>query len=96
MSKYIKNILFITLVFSFGGCFGRNIASQYEKLNNKFIKLTNDKIVEKNRADLEKEFTNFVIELKKDKSEDKEEIKKINEYIQKSNIKIEYLKDLKD
>lgn len=75
-----------------------------EKVNNRYLKLSNnldilmdDEINEKKRAQLEKEFSKFNTGMINYQKENKElDTEYLNDYIKKSSVKLQYLKDLKD
>lgn len=97
----LRTILILMILILFNGCsFSYResaVNKRYLKLNNKLDKLMDDKIDEDDRADLEEQFSEFINGMKEYKVENpKKDTQYINEYINKSKIKLQYLQDLKD
>ncbi|QNM15679.1 MULTISPECIES: hypothetical protein [Fusobacterium] len=94
--KYFMILILVLLA----GCtsFDKDsVSKRYTKLDNKFYQLTDDEIDEKKRAKLEDEFIEFSKGMSKYKMKNPEEdTQYIDEFIKKTDIKIEYLNDLKD
>lgn len=95
----IKYLLLITMIF-ISGCSSlkrSSIARQYNKLDRRLDKLMEDEIDEKKRADLEKKFENLKSEITDYRSKNLDEsIQYTEDYLRDVNIRLEYLKDLKD
>lgn len=94
----MKIFVFGLFILTLSSCsfFNSSIVKRYNKLDERFVVLTDDEIEEKDRKKLQKDFENFVKDLREEKKETNlDNIFEIDEYIHKSNIKIEFLKDLK-
>ncbi|WP_410208312.1 hypothetical protein [Fusobacterium sp.] len=95
----IKYLLLITMIF-ISGCSSlkrSSIARHYNKLDRRLDKLMEDEIDEKKRADLEKKFENLKSEITDYRSKNLDEsIQYTEDYLRDVNIRLEYLKDLKD
>lgn len=95
----IKYLLLITMIF-ISGCSSlkrSSIARHYNKLDSRLDKLMEDEIDEKKRADLEKKFENLKSEITDYRSKNLDEsIQYTEDYLRDVNIRLEYLKDLKD
>ncbi len=75
----------------------KGIETRYMKLSNDLDRLMDDRIEEKKRANLEKEFNKFYSGMKDYKENNlDEDTEYLDEYLKQSEIKIQYLKDLKD
>ena len=96
--KYKYFILLALILFTGCTSFDReSLQKRYIKLDKKFDQLTDDEIDEKKRAKLEDEFIEFSKGMSKYKMKNPEEnMDYIDEFIRKTDIKIEYLNDLKD
>lgn len=97
----LRTILILMILTLLTGCsFSYResaVNKRYLKLNNKLDKLMDDEIDEDDRADLEEQFSEFINGMKEYKEENpKKDTQYINEYINKSEVKLEYLKDMKD
>lgn len=101
----MKKLLIIMTVLIMAGCsnldfFGsgkeKSIKNEYTKLSIRLDRLMENEINEKNRAKLEEDFVKYRNKINISKSNNKNYNDFVREYIKKSDIKIQYLKDLKD
>lgn len=71
--------------------------ARYIKLSNDLDRLMDDRIEEKKRANLEKEFNKFYSGIKDYRENNlDEDTQYLDKYLKMLEIKIQYLKDLKD
>ncbi|WP_349763694.1 hypothetical protein [Fusobacterium sp. SYSU M8D902] len=97
MKRVISLVFLVMLISSCSSYTPKSAEARYNKLSNKMDKLMDDVIVEKKRAELEKDFTKFnkgMVEYKKKNAD--EDVDYLDNYIKKTNIKIQYLRDLRD
>ena len=102
----MKKLSFIFLiVFIFSGCSNLNfwskckenkIKKQYTQLSKRFDSLVSDEIKEEKRAELEEDFSEYRNRINSSGGKDKEYNNTVRELVLSSDIKIQYLKDLKD
>ena len=100
----MKKLSFIFLVI-FSGCTNLNfwskykenkIKKQYTQLSKRFDSLVSDEIEEEKRAELEEDFSEYRNRINSSGGKDKEYNNTVRELVLSSDIKIQYLKDLKD
>ncbi len=97
MKRVISLVFLVILISSCSSYTPKSIETRYNKLSNKMDKLMDDVIVEKNRVELEENFTKFnkgMVEYKKKNAD--EDSNYLDNYIKMTNIKIQYLRDLRD
>ena len=102
----MKKLSFIFLViFFFIFCTNLNfwskykenkIKKQYTQLSKRFDSLVSDEIEEEKRAELEEDFSEYRNRINSSGGKDKEYNNTVRELVLSSDIKIQYLKDLKD
>lgn len=102
----MKKLSFIFLVaFIFNGCSNLNFWSQYKKnkikrqytqLSKRFDLLVSEEIEEEKRAELEEDFSEYRNKINSSGGKDQEYNNTVRELVLSSDIKIQYLKDLKD
>lgn len=102
----MKKLSFIFLIiFIFSGCSNLNfwskykenkIKKQYTQLSKRFDSLVSEEIEEDKRAELEKDFSKYRNRINSSGGKDKEYNNTVRELVLSSDIKIQYLKDLKD
>lgn len=102
----MKKLSFIFLiVFIFSGCTNLNfwsnykenkIKKQYTQLSKRFDSLVSDEIEEEKRAELEEDFSEYRNRINSSGGKDQEYNNTVRELVLSSDIKIQYLKDLKD
>lgn len=101
----MKRILIMITVILISGCSNlnlfsnikeRSIRNEYSKLSARFDILVDSEINERDRAKLEADFQKYRDKINKSGGEDAEYNNFVREYVYKSDIKIQYLKDLKD
>ncbi|WP_462355381.1 hypothetical protein [Fusobacterium ulcerans] len=80
----------------FGGGKEKNVKNEYSKLSIRLDRLMENEINEKNRAKLEEDFVKYRNKINNSGTKDKEYNAVVREYVRKSDIKIQYLTDLKD
>lgn len=102
----MKKLSFIFLVvFIFSGCSNLNfwskykeskIKRQYVQLSKRFDSLVSEEIEEDKRAELEEDFSKYRNRINSSGGKDQEYNNTVRELVLSSDIKIQYLKDLKD
>ena len=102
----MKKLSFIFLViFIFSGCTNLNfwnkykenkIKKQYTQLSKRFDSLVSDEIEEEKRAELEEDFSEYRNRINSSGGKNQEYNNTVRELVLSSDIKIQYLKDLKD
>ena len=102
----MKKLSFIFLVvFIFSGCSYLNfwskykenkIKKQYTQLSKRFDSLVSEEIEEDKRAELEEDFSKYRNRINSSGGKDQEYNNTVRELVLSSDIKIQYLKDLKD
>ena len=102
----MKKLSFIFLIiFIFSSCSnlnfwnkykGNKIKKQYTQLSKRFDSLVSEEIEEDKRAELEEDFSKYRNRINSSGGKDKEYNNTVRELVLSSDIKIQYLKDLKD
>ncbi len=97
MKKIVIIILLAMFIVSCSSYAPKNVKVKYTKLSDKMDKLMDDVILERKRAELERDFIKFNKEMReyREKNID-EDTEYLNDYIKMTNIKIQYLRDLRD
>lgn len=102
----MKKLFFLfILTFIFNGCSNLNfwikykqnkIKKQYVKLETRFDSLISEEIEEDKRAELEEDFVEYRNKINSSGGKNKEYNNVVRKLVLDSDIKIQYLKDLKD
>lgn len=97
----IKSLVFtLILVLCLNACTSytpKEVENRYLKLSNSLDNLMSDEINEKKRASLEKNFEKFYIGMLEYRENNSDlDTKYLNYYLNETNIKLQYLKDLSD
>ena len=98
-------LLFFLLFLFFSGCSNLNfwskykenkIKKQYTQLSKRFDSLVSEEIEEDKRAELEEDFSKYRNRINSSGGKNQEYNNTVRELVLSSDIKIQYLKDLKD
>lgn len=101
----MKRLLVLAMVLTMSGCSALNffssgkeksVKNEYSKLSARFDILVDSEINEKDRARLEEDFKKYRDKINMSGGKDVDYNNVVREYVNKSDIKIQYLKDLKD
>lgn len=102
----MKKLFFLfSIIFIFNGCTNLNfwtkykqnkIKKQYVKLDARFDSLISEEIKESERAELEEDFIEYRTRINSSGGKNKEYNNTVRKLVLDSDIKIQYLKDLKD
>lgn len=101
----MKKLLILGITIIISGCSSFNffssneeksVRNEYSRLSARFDILVDSEINERARAKLEEDFIKYRNKINMSGGEDKHYNDVVREYVNKSDIKIQYLKDLKD